>query len=224
MNFKKEKYTSADGSDTFYIPELNEYYHSHHGAIQEANHVFIKNGLHFFLEKDNLSILEVGFGTGLNALLSCLEAEKMSKKVEYFTLEPFPLNKNEILQLNYTEKVENSIANIIFEKIHQVSWNKYVEISSFFYLIKLNETIQEIELNPESFDIIYFDAFGPRVQPEMWTLEIFQKLYNLLKKQSCLVTYCAKGQVKRDLKSANFMVETLQGPPGKREMIRAIKY
>ncbi|MES2588956.1 MAG: tRNA (5-methylaminomethyl-2-thiouridine)(34)-methyltransferase MnmD [Bacteroidota bacterium] len=223
MEIKKEKFITADGSHTFYMAEINEYYHSHHGAIQEARHVFIKNGFHFFESENEFSILEVGFGTGLNALLTCLEAEKSNKKITYFALEAYPLSEEELTDLNYSTQLEEKNAHILYQKIHQANWGEMTKISPTFKIIKLKEKIQELKLELNSIDLIYFDAFGPRVQPEMWSLEIFSKIFSLAKEKACFVTYCAKGQVKRDLKSAGFQVETLQGPPGKREMIRGLK-
>ncbi len=205
------------------MAEINEYYHSHHGAIQEARHVFIKNGFHFFESENEFSILEVGFGTGLNALLTCLEAEKSNKKITYFALEAYPLSEEELTDLNYSTQLEEKNAHILYQKIHQANWGEMTKISPTFKIIKLKEKIQELKLELNSIDLIYFDAFGPRVQPEMWSLEIFSKIFSLAKEKACFVTYCAKGQVKRDLKSAGFQVETLQGPPGKREMIRGLK-
>ena len=223
MEFKKETFITADGSHTFFMPELNEYYHSHHGAIQEARHVFLKNGFHYFENKAEITILEVGFGTGLNALLTCLEAEKFHKKITYFGLEAFPLNENQVAELNYSEQIKEENSTEFFQKIHAANWEEMTEITPLFQIKKIKESLQNVSLPKNSIDLIYFDAFGPRVQPEMWTLELFEKLYNLCKNDACFVTYCAKGQVKRDLKSAQFKVETLQGPPGKREMVRGIK-
>ena len=215
----REIIITLDGSSSIYIPAWKEHYHSHHGAIQEAKHVFIKNGL---LEKSNeeeLKILEVGFGTGLNCLLT-LQSKPKNQQINYHGLEAFPLEKEEIAQLNYRELLEqNTVA--YFENLHQGSWNEVFKVEEFFILHKIQMLLLECKLEVNSFDLIYFDAFGPRVQPEMWTIEIFEKMFACMKKDGIFVTYCAKGQVKRDLKAVGFEVETLPGPPGKREMIRA---
>jgi tRNA U34 5-methylaminomethyl-2-thiouridine-forming methyltransferase MnmC len=223
MHVKKEKFVTADGSHTFYMPQINEYYHSHHGAIQEAKHVFIKNGLFQFKDFKEITILEIGFGTGLNALLNCIEAEKMNLKLSYIGLEAYPLSEEEYQDLNFCKHIQDENSTHFFNEIHTSNWNDFTKISACFQLKKVKSTVQEFSFDINSIDLIYFDAFGPRVQPEMWTKEIFANLYKSLKKDGVFVTYCAKGQVKRDLKSVGFILETLAGPPGKREMIRCIK-
>lgn len=219
----KEVFITGDGSFTFYIPELNEYYHSHHGAIQEAKHVFLDSGLSLFKHEKSISILEVGFGTGLNTLLTLVETEALGLNVSYTGLEAFPLSLEEAQTMNYTLESELIPYKSVFSKIHELDWNIFEKISSNFELKKVETQLQAINLPTEEFDLIYFDAFGPRVQPELWEKSIFEKLYNATKIEGVFVTYCAKGQVKRDLKSVGFEVETLPGPPGKREMIRARK-
>lgn len=223
MNFKKEKFITSDGSHTFYMPEINEYYHSHHGAIQEAMHVFIKNGLQQFTNKKEITLLEIGFGTGLNALLTSLESKKSIQQINYIGIEAFPLSEEEHTDLNFVEELKNENSKIYFEKIHAAKWEEKTEITEYFNITKIQNTIQEFTLTQNSIDLIYFDAFGPRVQPEMWNIEIFKKLFLSLTIGGVFVTYCAKGQVKRDLKSVGFNLESLQGPPGKREMIRCTK-
>lgn len=219
----KEIFTTADGSKTFYLPELNEYYHSHHGAIQEAKHVFLKNGLFEKLNETEISIFEVGFGTGLNAFLTAIEAEKLKLQISYTGIEAFPLTSIEASEMTYTNNPDLELFDDLFTAIHAAEWNKEIEITTNFKLTKINQKLQDINLEKEQFDIIYFDAFGPRVQDELWQLEIFQKLFHSLKPNGIFVTYCAKGQVKRDLKAVGFIVETLAGPPGKREMVRGRK-
>jgi len=217
---KKELKITADGSHTLFIPELDETYHSTHGAIQEAKHVFINAGLkHCSLE--NLSVLEIGFGTGLNTFLTFLESQKDRHKLSYTSLEAFPLELDLIKELNYTQQLNLDVQDEqMFNKIHEIGWENYHEISSSFKLKKLSEKLENF--NPiEKYDLIYFDAFGPRVQPEMWTIPIFEKMYSCLNTNGVLVTYCAKGAVKRGLKEVGFNVESLTGPPGKREMTRA---
>lgn len=219
----KEIYTTADGSKTFYLPELNEYYHSHHGAIQEAKHVFLKEGLFEKITQKNIAIFEVGFGTGLNAFLTAIEAQNLRLNVAYTGIEAFPLTAVEASEMTYTNNPDLELFDDLFASIHSTVWNKEETITKNFKLTKINQKLQEVSLEKEQFDIIYFDAFGPRAQSDMWNPEIFEKLYNSLKPEGIFVTYCAKGQVKRDLKSVGFQVESLPGPPGKREMVRGRK-
>ena len=219
---KREVRITGDGSSTIYIPEMDENYHSTHGAIQEAKHVFIKYGLEFSeadTKNDSLRILELGFGTGLNALLTTIH---QSKRVEYVGVEAFPVEKELIDQLNYlTELGEEH--HETFTKMHSVPWGKESDISGEFNLKKVDQKIQDLELESNSFDLIYFDAFGPRVQSEMWDKSVLEKMVNALRVGGCLVSYCAMGQFKRDLKSLGMEIEALPGPPGKREMTRGIK-
>lgn len=219
----KELFTTADGSKTFYLPELNEYYHSHHGAIQEARHVFLKNGLFEKTAQKKISILEVGFGTGLNAFLTAVEAINRKLEISYTGLEAFPLTPQEAQEMAYTSNPDLELFDDLFSEIHATNWGEFAAVNANFTLKKRKETLQQAGFENESFDLVYFDAFGPRVQPEMWTEDLFEKIYSALKPGGILVTYCAKGQVKRDLKAAGFEVENLPGPPGKREMIRAKK-
>ena len=170
-----------------------------------------------------LSILEVGFGTGLNAFLTAVEANKQGLEIRYTGLEAFPLTAQEASEMAYTNNPELEFFDDLFREIHATSWGSFATITPNFSLKKQKEALQTTAFDTQSFDLIYFDAFGPRVQPEMWTEALFIQLHHALKPGGILVTYCAKGQVKRDLKSAGFDVETLEGPPGKREMIRARK-
>ncbi|MDT8412309.1 MAG: tRNA (5-methylaminomethyl-2-thiouridine)(34)-methyltransferase MnmD [Vicingaceae bacterium] len=219
MELKK----TADGSHTLFIPELNETYHSIHGAIQESQHVFIKNGLHYFGDKKTIHILEIGFGTGLNALLTLLAIENSSQIVNYVSLEKFPLSNELIQQLNYPTQLKIDTAQTaLFNQLHTCQWNTPTPISNNFDLLKIEEDLADFQTTT-TFDLIYFDAFAPEKQAELWTDVIFSKIYSLLNTGGILVTYCAKGVVKRTLKSVGFQLETLPGPPGKREMIRAIK-
>ena len=213
---KKQLIITKDGSHSLFIPRLNETYHSKNGAITEAMHVFIRNGLHFH-SKRNLNILEIGFGTGLNALLTLENLG--NKKVHYTTLEPFPIVEETYNKLNFhafTKSDEES-----FLQLHNCEWEKEIQLSTNFTFFKTNNKLQNF--NSGKFDIIYFDAFAPEKQPEVWTKTVFEKMYCLLKENGFLVTYCAKGIVKRMLKSVEFEVESLVGPPGKREMVRANK-
>lgn len=225
---EKKIITTSDGSHSIYIPEMDEHYHSVHGAIQESKHVFIEAGLHYLLSKKTsaLNILEIGLGTGLNALLTFIEAEKKEVRINYTSVEAFPIDDELISALNYVKQLPESPKMDIsssFRTIHSCAWGKENELSEYFSLLKLKGTLQNSELEKEHFDLIYFDAFGPPTQPEMWTDEIFLKLALSIKTGGGLVTYCAKGEVKRTLKRTGFTVETLPGPPGKREMIRAVK-
>ena len=220
MNLVK---TSADGSSTVYSPQFDEHYHSLHGAVQESTHVFIKAGLEKAgLTRHSLKILEMGFGTGLNCLLTLLENERMCKDIRYYTLEAFPLQPDVLEKLNHPAVLAGDFVNAWFEKIHSAPWNRDVAIDKRFSLLKREITLQEFSA-PETFDLVYYDAFSPATQPELWTGEIFGKLYSLMSEDAILVTYCSKGSVKRNLKQAGFTVESIQGPPGKREMTRAIR-
>lgn len=210
-----------DGSSTIYVPELNEHYHSTFGAVQESRHVFINNGLKA-LKKENISILEVGFGTGLNALLTFLENEQY-KSVDYCGLELFPLNWQFIEKmefdkyLNLTQEESNC-----FREIHNTPWEQSTEISRYFTLLKCHTDITEY-IASTTFDLIYFDAFAPQIQPNLWSEKIFTILFNALNKNGILVTYSAKGEVRRNMLNAGFIINRLPGPPGKREMIQAVK-
>lgn len=219
---KKTLKITADGSHTIYLPELDETYHSVHGAVQEANHVFINAGLNFVSNKTT-KILEIGFGTGLNAFLTLLESQNVARKIHYVGVEAFPLKESLINELNYLDELEvNKINKENFYLLHQCDWEDYQIITTNFDLKKVRSDIKNF-VTHEQFDIVYFDAFGPRVQPEMWDKSVFQKMFKLLNIGGVLVTYCAKGSVKRALKEVGFEVENLPGPPGKREMTRAIK-
>ncbi|MDR7371393.1 tRNA (5-methylaminomethyl-2-thiouridine)(34)-methyltransferase MnmD [Flavobacterium aquidurense] len=218
---KREIIKTLDGSTTIRLEEWDECYHSKHGAIQEAKHVFIKNGLSLF-ENNPVSILEIGFGTGLNAFITFLEATQKQQKIDYVGVEAYPVEADEVLAMNYVKELDALEFENIFEKMHKCEWNSKTEISNEFLLTKRKQFFDEID-DFETFDLIYFDAFGYRVQPELWSTEIFQKMYNSLKPNGILVTYAARGVVKRSMISVGFTVEKLAGPPGKREMFRAFK-
>lgn len=219
---KREFKITSDGSHTLYVPHLDETYHSKHGAIQEALHVFIDAGLNHY-KKSELNILEIGFGTGLNTFLTLLEAEKKGIKINYTGIEAFPLGKEIIKRLNYTSELNLSEKAIeLFNKLHKTEWEGEYEITPSFILNKIQIELDKFNTE-KKFDVIYFDAFGPRVQPEMWTKQILKNMYNCLSEKGVLVTYCAKGSVKRTLKEVGFELEALPGPLGKREMTRAKK-
>lgn len=218
---RREIITTSDGSKTIHLPDWDESYHSKHGAVQEAYHVFIKNGLQLF-ENKTVNILEIGFGTGLNAIITFIEAEKRNLKINYTGIEAYPVSMEEALQMNYLESLDSQDKMDVFEKMHQIPFAKQESLSENFNLEKRNIFFDQIA-DIEAFDLIYFDAFGFRVQPELWSTEIFQKMYNSLKTNGVLVTYAARGVVKRSMKEIGFTVEKLPGPPGKREMMRAFK-
>uniref|UniRef100_UPI004049E72A tRNA (5-methylaminomethyl-2-thiouridine)(34)-methyltransferase MnmD n=1 Tax=Gelidibacter sp. TaxID=2018083 RepID=UPI004049E72A len=213
--------TTADGSTTIQIEDWNEQYHSLHGAIQEAKHVFIKHGLHH-IEKNELSILEIGFGTGLNAFITLLEAENLQKHIHYVGVEAYPVSSDEITALNYIQQLQAESHAEFFQQMHTIPWEMEKAITSHFTLTKQQKLFTEIT-DKAAFDLIYFDAFGARVQPELWTEDIFKIMFEALKPNGILVTYAAKGSVRRAMLSVGFTVEKLQGPPGKREMLRARK-
>lgn len=222
---QREIITTADGSTTIHLVEWDEHYHSIHGAIQEANHVFIKHGLLFFVETfpqtNPINILEIGFGTGLNAFITLLEAEKLKRSIHYLGVEGFPISTDELKALNYPEEIAPGRSNE-FEKLHAIAWEEQHNVHPDFSLHKRHQLFDQIE-DVEQFDVIYFDAFGARVQPELWTVSIFKKMYDALKPGGILVTYSAKGSVRRAMLEVGFAVEKLPGPPGKREMLRASK-
>lgn len=219
---KLEIIETSDGSQTLHLPEMNEHYHSVNGAITESNYVYIEKGYEFHPAK-NPGILEIGFGTGLNVLLTALSAEKTQRQTQYITIEKFPLDKSITDLLKYGSMISEE-ANILFHKIHHCEWNKTVKISEYFSLLKLETDLTKSDLSGcENCDIIYFDAFGPDKQPEMWTSEIFKKIYDITSTNGLLVTYSAKGEVRRKLAACGFTMEKLPGPPGKFQMLRGIK-
>lgn len=222
LDLKKEIVKTRDGSNTLFVPELDETYHSSHGAIQESLHVFIRNGLNFQSALNDISVLEVGFGTGLNAFLSFIESIQTNRKITYTTLEPYPLEWDVVSKLNYMDLIFNAKYSDFYQKIHSCAWESFLEISSNFYIKKQKLKLQDVVFDNE-FDVIYFDAFAPRVQPDIWTEQIFASMYKALRLDGVLVTYCAKGSVKRALKHVGFELQSIPGPPGKREMSRAIK-
>ena len=218
---RREIITTSDGSKTIHLPDWDESYHSKHGAVQEAYHVFIKNGLRLF-ENRTVNILEIGFGTGLNAIITLIEAEKQNLKINYTGIEAYPVTLEEAFEMNYLDSLDAIDKKDIFEKMHQIPFATQEALSDNFNIEKRNIFFDQIA-DIESFDLIYFDAFGYRVQPELWSTEIFQKMYTALKDNGVLVTYAARGVVKRSMKEVGFTVEKLAGPPGKREMINATK-
>lgn len=251
-NMEMELRLCEDGSHTLFSTVSGECYHSIHGAYTESNHIFIQLGM-LAHQKKNLHILEVGFGTGLNAFLTATEATFRNMDVSYIGLEPFPVSLQLQQSLNYSgyilnrkvdeirnsevediifsndylikasEKMNMAWFNQLFSFLHQSAWSKSLKFEDHFLFEKRLEGIMEVSLPENSFDVIYFDAFSPEAQAELWTAEVFEKCYRLLDYNGILVTYCAKGVVKRALKAAGFIVENLPGPPGKREITRAVK-
>tara|TARA_B110000211_G_C14075935_1_gene552044 strand:- start:1134 stop:1859 length:726 start_codon:yes stop_codon:yes gene_type:complete len=217
-DLKREIIVTKDGSHSLFVPSLNEQYHSIHGAKQEAEHVFLKMGLGFH-QKEKLRVFEVGFGTGLNALLTCDFALKNNKVIDYVSIEKYPVTKSEFSVLNY-----GSILNMesLFVQMFEQEWEKECLVNDSFSLQKINKDLKR-DILPEGFDVIYFDAFAPNKQPDMWSVEVFTKMRDMLSDGGCLVTYCCQGQARRTMIEAGFKVEKVEGPPGKREMLRAIK-
>lgn len=212
---------TADGSYTLFVPELDEHYHSVKGALTESEHIFINMGLKHSKVAEP-KILEIGFGTGLNAFLSLLEAEKSQRKVHFTTIERFPLDLDTIRTMNYPAQVAPNRAQE-YEALHTAPWNTDAVITPFFTLHKLEADFTCYEF-PKGYNVIYFDAFAPEKQPEMWSQELFDQLYEVLNEGGILTTYCAKGVIRRMLQTAGFTVERLPGPPGgKREILRATK-
>jgi tRNA U34 5-methylaminomethyl-2-thiouridine-forming methyltransferase MnmC len=213
---------TGDGSHSLLNEAMDETYHSRHGAVQESLFVFIEHGfnyVHSQIEhpKQTISILEIGFGTGLNALLTVTEAAKYQAVVAYTSLETYPLQQDVWSTLNYPDPL------LVFNQLHLAPWEKPTQINDHFTLLKREKSLLTTELPSQQFDVIYFDAFAPNKQSEMWELSVLTKVVATLKPGGVFVTYCAKGQFKRDLKALGLLVESLPGPPGKREMVRARK-
>jgi tRNA U34 5-methylaminomethyl-2-thiouridine-forming methyltransferase MnmC len=220
-NMKRFVETTDDGSTTLRIAAWDEPYHSMHGAIQESRHVFINNGLRH-CERNPLRLLEIGFGTGLNALLSLMEADSRKLPICYTGIEAYPLTDIEVGQLNYLQQLNAPAYGELYAQMHTCPREVKNSLTSFFTLVKHQCDI--LEYSAESrFDLIYFDAFGAGVQPELWTEAVFSQMYRALDTNGILVTYAARGSVRRAMQAVGFRVERLPGPPGKREMLRAVK-
>jgi tRNA U34 5-methylaminomethyl-2-thiouridine-forming methyltransferase MnmC len=217
---------TKDGSHSVAIPEWQAFYHSVHGAISESLHVYIEAGWRYWRTQHTAAsqyvIFEMGFGTGLNALLTLIEAEQIQQKIMYETVEAFPLEMAIIQQLNYCDTLHRPDLKPVFELLHQCEWNKDIAITDNFIVRKVHTSLSNFSTG-QPVDIIYYDAFAPAAQPELWTEPVFQQLYSLLAPGGILVTYCSKGIVRRALQAVGFSVENIPGPPGKREMIRAIR-
>ena len=217
-------FETQDGSSSVMSKEFGVPYHSKYGAIQETRHVFIESGL---LERgvygSTLSVLEFGFGTGLNALMTFLAAKQRSITIEYTTVEAYPLALQQVQMLNYIEQLQVPDAHSFFEELHQCAWGKLHQLNEYFSFIKHQTLFEDLILPTNTFDVVYFDAFAPSAQPHLWEKPILQKVFDAMSNQSVFTTYCAKGIVKRNLKDIGLLVESLPGPPGKREMTRARK-
>ena len=217
--FNLQIQVTADGSHTLYIPEMEEHYHSVNGAIQESLHVYIEAGLNH-CKKETVNVLEFGFGTGLNAFLTIIEAEKRHLKINYTTIEKYPLPSSIINQLNYTKRFPEKFQPN-FDKIHFCEWGNFVKISDNFQIKKVQADFSDFQFE-DNYDVIFYDAFAPDKQQEVWSQEIFNKIFSHTNPEGILTTYCAKGNIRRMLQAAGFQTERIPGPPGKREMLRAI--
>jgi tRNA U34 5-methylaminomethyl-2-thiouridine-forming methyltransferase MnmC len=210
---------TADGSDTLFVSELNEHYHSTFGAFQESKHIFIEAGLHK-CKQPSINLFEVGFGTGLNAYLTALECPRTNQTILYICIEKYPLPLEIWTTLNYSEFIPEG-NSLLFKMIHQAKWNEIVKITDNFSLLKLSADLLHVDYSKlPLFDLIYFDAFSPEKQPELWNTSVFTQMASNSESMAILVTYCAKGVVRRSLIAAGFTVERIPGPPGKREILR----
>lgn len=215
-------FATQDGSHSIYSDSFGVSYHSKYGAIQESNHVFIQAGLFYRMPgASQLSVLEIGFGTGLNALLTMLEADKRQLPLYYEAVEAYPISAEEAGQLNYPSMVDGAAAEA-FLQLHEMPWEETHQVTPYFSFRKTKRRFEQVSYQ-QAFDVVYFDAFAPNAQPELWEEDVLKRMYDALKEQGVLTTYCAKGVVKRCLKGLGFTVESLKGPPGKREMTRAVK-
>jgi len=213
-----ELFITEDGSHTLFVPAIDECYHSTHGAVQESQHIFINSGFKQ-CKKSEIRVLEIGFGTGLNAFLTLMEARETGQKVYYTSLEKYPVEVEQALKLNYGDNHSSELKKS-FDLLHTSLWNAQVQIASFFLLQKLQADFTIFDLD-EMYDVIYFDAFSPEKQPEMWGEALFEKIYDHCNPGAILTTYCSKGIVRRAMQAAGFSVERLPGPPGKREILRS---
>lgn len=222
---QREIVITEDGSTSLFVKEIDEYFHSHFGAVQESEHIFMQAGFHAapIHSKQQLSILEIGFGTGLNCFLTYVHHLQTDQNVYYEGIELYPLQPDEVLKLNYPLHHSSNLYAEQFLKMHQLPWNELTHLAPHFQLLKRQESFVTAHLPVDRFDLVYFDAFSPDKQPEMWTEEQFAKIYQAMKSGGVLVTYCTKGIVKRALKSVGFQIEKLPGPKGKREILRGSK-
>ena len=216
-------FETADGSHSIYSEQFGVSYHSKYGAIQETQHVFIDAGLGLkAILQPKIDILDIGFGTGLNALMTCLEAQKRNLTIHYTAVEAFPISLETVQSLNYGEILKEETVNDIFLKMHEANWGETIHITEHFIFTKLKSKFQKLTFQ-SAYDVVYFDAFAPSAQPELWETPVLKIMYDALRPTGVLTTYCAKGEVKRTMKAIGFGIERLPGPPGKREMTRATK-
>lgn len=221
---KRQLVITKDGSHTLYVPDLQDHYHSTFGAVQESSHIYIERAFNACrLDKDKVNVLEIGFGTGLNAFLTWEESLKQKIEVDYHALEPYPLKASLTEQLNYIDFVQAEGAEAAFKMIHQAKWGTSCELSKHMTLLKSELKVQDAMLDPGHFDVVYFDAFGPEAQPELWTEKVFKKIFDSMASGAVMSTFSSKGDVKRAIKSAGFDIELIDGPPGKRTITRAWK-
>ena len=217
---KPDLHKTLDGSHTLYVKELDEYYHSIHGAVNESIHIFINSAFSYH-QGNNVRIFEMGLGTGLNAFLTMIRAEEEQRNVVYHAIEKYPLSLQIVKQLNYAELFVGSKIQL-FDQIHSSEWEKDIQLTEYFTFRKIKADMVSFELTNE-YDIIYFDAFAPDKQPDLWSGDIFRKLFDSMISSGILTTYSSKVSVRRAMESCGFLIEKLPGPPGKREMIRAVK-
>jgi len=219
--------TTEDGSHSLYVPHLHETYHSSFGAVTESEHIFIRAGLDHYLrsnpERKRTGIFELGFGTGLNALLTYRYALYNHFSLSYVSVESNPLPPDFATALNYPEHVAFAQCAGVFRTMHESPWDREIVLSNFFSLKKIHSKIETLKVLPGSAGVIYFDAFAPGVQPDIWSRDILAGMFERLCEGGVLITYCAQGQFRRDLKAVGFRVEKLPGPPGKKEIVRAVK-
>jgi len=222
LNMERKVVLTKDGSTSIYLPEWEEHYHSSHGAVQEAYHVFIRSGFDLFKGRTKIKVLEIGYGTGLNAFITYLESKQWGIEVDYAGIEAFPVNQEEVQRLNFVEQLGVPTEKQVFLAMHEDPWETRNAYDQTFFLTKRKQFFQDL-IDKDAYDLIYFDAFGASVQPELWTEIMFRKMYEALVQGGVLVTYAAKGSVRRAMLAVGFEVEKLPGPPGKREMLRATK-
>lgn len=213
---------TEDGSQTIYLPDMDEHYHSTHGAINESLHIYIEQGL-FQTKQKEISILEIGFGTGLNAFLTYCFAYQQGMSINYCSLEKYPLQEQEFTRLSYPDQLFTEHRDV-FYRLHTAPWNTEVSISENFKLVKLEADLLTLQFEElPRFDLVYYDAFAPGKQPEMWSDQILHKVARTVKPDGIIVTYCAKGTVRRAWSGAGFDMERIPGPKGKKEILRGKK-
>lgn len=222
---KRKVIETADGFGTLAIDEMAVTYHSRHGAVWESTHVFINAGLDYYHhqhpEHDTIKVFEMGLGTGLNVLLSCEYAHTYNVGLEYTSLEKYPLGVSDLQGLSYATLM-NGDGSRLLNEIHSYEWGSYHQLTDIVSFCKIESGLESYN-SDVLYDLVYYDAFAPRAQPELWTVETFKKVLAIMNKKGVMVTYCSKGDVRRAIIDAGFSIEKLQGPPGKREMLRATK-